>query len=69
MWIHGADRPDTWVDIGEFLPLKLAALREHKTQMGEWDPAEMITEWAREQGRKRKLAAAESYRVMRLMEM
>jgi hypothetical protein len=29
----------------------------------------MITEWAREQGRKRKLDAAETYRVMRLMEM
>ena len=39
------------------------------TLAGEWDPAEMITEWAREQGRKRKLGAAESYRVMRLMEM
>ena len=69
VWIHGAERPDTWVDIRETLATKLAALREHKTQMGEWDPAEMITEWAREQGRKRKLDAAETYRVMRLMEM
>jgi LmbE family N-acetylglucosaminyl deacetylase len=66
VWIHGSDRPDTWVDIAATLPVKLAALREHKTQMGEWDPTEMITEWAREQGRKKKLDAAEAYRVMRL---
>ena len=66
VFIHGADRPDTWVDIAETLPLKLAALREHRSQMGEWDPAEMITEWAREQGAPRRLAAAEAFRVMAL---
>jgi LmbE family N-acetylglucosaminyl deacetylase len=54
------------VDITATLTVKLAALREHRTQMGEWDPTEMITEWAREQGRKKKLDAAEAYRVMRL---
>ncbi len=66
VWIHGAEKPDTWVDISDTLSVKLAALKEHKTQMGEWDPTEMITEWSREQGRKKKLAAAEAYRVMRL---
>jgi len=64
VFIHGADRPDTWVDIAETLPLKLAALREHRSQMGEWDPGEMITEWAREQGAPRHLTAAEAFRVM-----
>jgi LmbE family N-acetylglucosaminyl deacetylase len=66
VWIHGAEKPDTWVDISDTLAVKLAALKEHQTQMGEWDPTEMITEWSREQGRKKKLAAAEAYRVMRL---
>jgi LmbE family N-acetylglucosaminyl deacetylase len=66
VWIHGAEKPDTWVDVSDTLAVKLAALKEHKTQMGEWDPTEMITEWSREQGRKKKLAAAEAYRVMRL---
>ena len=66
VFIHGADRPDTWVDIAETLPMKLAALREHRSQMGEWDPGEMITEWAREQGAPRRLAAAEAFRVMAL---
>jgi LmbE family N-acetylglucosaminyl deacetylase len=64
VWIHGSDKPDTFVDIAETLPVKLAALREHKSQMGPWDPTEMITLWAREQGQPRKLTAAESYRRM-----
>jgi LmbE family N-acetylglucosaminyl deacetylase len=64
VFIHGASRPDTFVDIADVLDVKLAALREHKSQMGEWDPTEMITLWAREQGRSRGLAAAEAYRRM-----
>jgi LmbE family N-acetylglucosaminyl deacetylase len=62
VFIHGAERPDPYVDIAETLDVKLAALRAHRSQMGEWDPAEMITQWAAEQGRRRKLKAAESYR-------
>jgi len=69
VYIHGAERPDTYVDIAETLDVKLAALRAHKSQMGEWDPAEMITQWAAEQGRRRKLKAAESYRRMILQDL
>jgi hypothetical protein len=32
--------------------------------MGEWDPAKMITAWAREQGAPRRMAAAEAFRRM-----
>ena len=66
VFIHGADKPDTFIDIAETLDVKLSALKQHKTQMGEWDPTEMITGWARLQGAKRKLKAAEAYRLMRL---
>ena len=68
VYIHGAERPDTYIDITQALEVKLAALRAHKSQMGEWDPGEMITQWAREQGRRRKLAAAEAYRRMVLQD-
>ena len=68
VYIHGAERPDTYVDIAETLDVKVAALRAHKSQMGEWDPSEMITQWAAEQGRRRKLKAAESYRLMILQD-
>ena len=64
VFIHGSDRPDTFVDISAVLDVKLAALKAHRTQMGEWDPTEMIREWARQQGRRRGLTAAEAYRRM-----
>jgi LmbE family N-acetylglucosaminyl deacetylase len=66
VFIHGSEHPDTYIDIADVLAVKLAALKQHKSQMGEWDPTEMITGWARMQGARRKLKAAESYRVMRL---
>jgi LmbE family N-acetylglucosaminyl deacetylase len=68
LFIHGSNRPDTFIDISDVLDVKLAALKEHRTQMGQWDPTEMITAWARQQGARRKLAAAESFRLMRLHE-
>ena len=64
VFIHGAERPDTFVDIAPVLDVKLAALREHRSQMGDWDPTEMLTLWAAEQGKRRGLAAAEAYRRM-----
>jgi LmbE family N-acetylglucosaminyl deacetylase len=69
VYIHGAERPDTWVDIADTLEVKLAALRAHKSQMGEWDPSDMLTLWAAEQGRRVKLKAAESYRRMTLVSL
>src|SRR5437867_9192196 len=37
VFIHGSESPNTYIDIADVLDLKLAALREHKSQMGEWD--------------------------------
>jgi LmbE family N-acetylglucosaminyl deacetylase len=68
VFIHGTERPDTFIDIADTLGAKLAALKEHRTQMGKWDPTEMITGWAGLQGAERGLAAAESFRLMRLHE-
>jgi LmbE family N-acetylglucosaminyl deacetylase len=67
VFIHGPERADTFIDIKDVLPVKLAALREHRTQLGDWDPTEMVTGWAREQGARRRLAA-ESFRLMRFDE-
>ncbi len=66
VFVHGAERPDTFIDIADTLDLKLAALREHRSQLGAEDLAPMITEWARTQGKRRGLAAAEAFRLMLL---
>jgi LmbE family N-acetylglucosaminyl deacetylase len=68
VFIHGSAQSDTFIDIADLLDVKVAALKEHRTQMGSWDPTEMITAWAREQGARRRLKAAESFRLMRLHE-
>ena len=64
VFIHGASRPNTFIDITDVLDVKLAALKEHRTQLGEWDPTEMVTQWAAEQGKSRGLDAAEAFRRM-----
>ena len=66
VFISGSRHADTFIDIAETLAVKLAALKEHRSQMGTWDPTEMITGWAREQGARRGLEAAEAFRHMRL---
>ncbi len=68
VYLHGSEHSDTWVDVADFLETKLAALREHHSQLGEWDPTQMLRGWAAEQGSKQGLAAAECYRRMILTE-
>ena len=64
VYIHGAEKPDTWVDIADTLGIKLSALREHRSQLGDWDPEKMITEWAQEEARDHGLQYAEAFKVM-----
>jgi LmbE family N-acetylglucosaminyl deacetylase len=64
VWLHGASQSDTFVDITSTLDVKIRALREHKSQMGSWDPSSMIKAWAREQGKRKRLRAAEAFRRM-----
>jgi LmbE family N-acetylglucosaminyl deacetylase len=51
VYIHGAKETDTAVDIAATLDKKVAALKLHRSQMGDWDPTEMITQWAQEEAK------------------
>ncbi len=64
IYIHGAEKTDTWVDITSTISLKIRALKKHKSQLGDWDPGKMLREWAAETGREKGLKYAESYKVM-----
>ncbi len=44
----GDERADHFVDVSDYLELKAASLREHKSQLGDWDPLEAVTRWARD---------------------
>ena len=52
VYLGGAKEPDVWIDITDYLPAKLEALRRHASQMGDWDPEEMIRQWAKEEAEK-----------------
>jgi LmbE family N-acetylglucosaminyl deacetylase len=60
-------QPDT-DDIAETIEVKIAALKEHKSQIGEADIARRMRQWAAEDGKERGRACAETYRVMVLVD-
>jgi LmbE family N-acetylglucosaminyl deacetylase len=64
MYVYGNDQATTWIDITETIDLKIAALKQHASQLGDWDPTEMVKEWNGEVGQEKGLAFAESYRVI-----
>lgn len=66
VYISAWEDATVWVDISEVIDLKVTALRQHASQMGDWDPTEGIKSRNAEIGKPRGLAYAESYRVITL---
>lgn len=67
VWVTDSSKSDTYVDISRTIARKIAALREHHSQLDGWDPTEMVTRWAQEAGEKAGLPLAEAYRRMILV--
>jgi LmbE family N-acetylglucosaminyl deacetylase len=68
LYVHGSEKSDTWVDIAATIDVKIAALKKHASQLGDWDPEKMIHEWAAEEAKEHGLKYAEAYKVMILSE-
>ena len=64
LYIHGNEKPDTWVDIGGMLDRKIEALKKHFSQGDTHDVDKWIRDWAQEEGKGGGLQYAEAYRVM-----
>lgn len=64
LYIHGHDKPDTWVDIADTLETKIIALKKHVSQGDTHDVEKWITQWAEEEAKEKGLKYAEAYRVM-----
>jgi len=64
LYVYGNDQANVWVDVTGTIDEKIAALKQHGSQIGDWDPTEMIEEWSAEVGKEKGLAHAESYRVI-----
>ena len=64
IYVHGAEGTDTIVDITTTIDAKIAALKKHASQLGDWDPDEMIRNWARGEGKKKRVKYGEAFKVM-----
>ena len=64
LYLFWSDQPNTWVDVSATLDLKIAALREHVSQLREPDELESrIRDWAAKAGEPVGVPAAETFRV------
>jgi len=66
VYVSGWGQTDVFVNISETIDIKIAALRAHKSQMGDWDPEPRIREWAAERARGKEMDYAEGFRVITL---
>lgn len=66
VYVHWGQEPNIYIDIADVIDLKIEALRQHKSQIGDWDPEEMIREWSAEDGKKVGFSYAESFRRITL---
>lgn len=67
LYLFFTDRPNVWVDVADTLDVKLAALREHASQMRKPEELEgMLRGWAGDDGAHIGAAAAESFRRISL---
>jgi LmbE family N-acetylglucosaminyl deacetylase len=46
IYVAWAHESNVWIDITDTLAAKIEALKAHASQMGTWDPSEMLTAWS-----------------------
>jgi LmbE family N-acetylglucosaminyl deacetylase len=64
LYVHGTEKPNTWVDITETMDTKIKALQQHASQVDPNEVGKWMTEWAEEDGKEHGMKYAESFRVM-----
>lgn len=62
------DVANYYIDVTDVMDIRLEALKQHKSQFGEWDPTPMVHEWNTETGKKVGYKYAESFRRITLKE-
>jgi len=67
VYIWGTSEPNVWEDISQTLDLKIEALRQHKSQLGDWDPSPRISQRAKENAEGHDMQYAEVFRRMTLV--
>jgi LmbE family N-acetylglucosaminyl deacetylase len=68
VYVSNSPGANHYEDISDTITVKLEALRQHKSQFGDWDPEERIRAWNSETGEKAGYAYAEAFRRITLKE-
>lgn len=69
VYVSNPQEANYYVDTSETIDLKIAALRQHKSQLGDWDPEKGIREWNSLTGSKVGFKFAEGFRRIVLKEV
>lgn len=64
LYIHGTEKPNTWVDITDTLDAKVRALQQHVSQINPDEVGKWMHEWAEEEAKDKEMKYAEAYKVM-----
>lgn len=68
VYIRGTEEANLWVDVTGTIDQKIEALRQHVSQLGDWDPTERIKGWSAEMGKEQGMDYAESFLVITLVQ-
>jgi LmbE family N-acetylglucosaminyl deacetylase len=66
VYVNWGQDNNVFIDISDTIDLKIEALRQHKSQLGDWDPEDRIKEWNSEIGKKVGFDYAEAFRRITL---
>jgi LmbE family N-acetylglucosaminyl deacetylase len=69
VYVSYGSNPNYYVDISETIDTKIKALRQHVSQLGDWDPEERIKEWSASTGKKVGFKYAETFQRIVLQEI
>lgn len=64
LYVHGTEKPDTWIDISETMDIKIKSLQQHASQIPVDEVGKWMRDWAKEDAKDKEYEYAESYRVM-----
>lgn len=69
VYVSYGSNANYYVDISETIDTKIEALRQHVSQLGDWDPEERIKEWSAGTGKKVGFKFAEAFQRIVLQEI
>jgi len=66
VYLRGDEEANVWVDISDTVEQKIAALKKHTSQLGDWDPTDRIKKRGAKVGKEKGYSYAERFRVITL---